>query len=403
MPIVFAQPGTWAGYVKTDGSIAVNGTIVSAINNNVSSTELKTTIGTGAEYGGVAPAGYYAISIEGTSGDSVNFKICGIYVAVVAQSWSAGPHYNGTTPNFNLSVSKLANSVSCTYSCACSGNYCCSGATQYTNGEGTGTCQATVCTAPTTTTTTTTTTTSAAPSAAVEVKKTISTASPTVPAVATIETEKAKDLKVDKVTVEVKEALSNVQVTVKESSIPGGAGVAVAADQGATYKYVEITTNVEAAKLEKVKVNFKVENSWLTSNNIDEDKVALQRYANNQWNKLTTTKTSSDATYVYYEAETSALSVFAITGEKKVAAPAGEKCPTCPSPSAWSTCVNDKQTRTNYRCSESTNYSCVSYTEEQSCKVTVPGAAVGKIPSWVYVIIVSVIAGLGFFYRAKRK
>ena len=42
-------------------------------------------------------------------------------------------------------------------------------------------------------------------------------------------------------------------------------------------------------------------------------------------------------------------------------------CPTCTSPSSWSTCANNQQSRTNYKCDSATNYQCQSYTEYQSC------------------------------------
>lgn len=46
----------------------------------------------------------------------------------------------------------------------------------------------------------------------------------------------------------------------------------------------------------------------------------------------------------------------------------GPQCPTCPNPSTWSECdANAVKTRTNYKCSEDTDYECESYTESQNC------------------------------------
>ncbi|UCD02744.1 MAG: hypothetical protein JSV63_03075, partial [Candidatus Aenigmatarchaeota archaeon] len=43
---------------------------------------------------------------------------------------------------------------------------------------------------------------------------------------------------------------------------------------------------------------------------------------------------------------------------------AGPQCPTCSNPSTWSECdANAVKTRTNYKCSEDTEYECESYTE----------------------------------------
>jgi len=47
----------------------------------------------------------------------------------------------------------------------------------------------------------------------------------------------------------------------------------------------------------------------------------------------------------------------------------GLSCPTCPNATSWSTCTSSKQTRTAYRCNATTNYTCQSYTESQSCTV----------------------------------
>jgi len=44
-----------------------------------------------------------------------------------------------------------------------------------------------------------------------------------------------------------------------------------------------------------------------------------------------------------------------------------QQCPTCLQPSAWSSCVNSQQNRTNYKCDSTTNYLCQSYLETQSC------------------------------------
>lgn len=43
-------------------------------------------------------------------------------------------------------------------------------------------------------------------------------------------------------------------------------------------------------------------------------------------------------------------------------------CPDCPSPGTWSACNEDAiKTRTNYRCSEATEFECQSYTEDMAC------------------------------------
>jgi len=68
-------------------------------------------------------------------------------------------------------------------------------------------------------------------------------------------------------------------------------------------------------------VNFIVEKSWVTENNIDESTIRLNRYSDGTWNPLVTTEISSDSSYLYLEAKTLGFSPFVITG-KKVSLPA---------------------------------------------------------------------------------
>ena len=127
---------------------------------------------------------------------------------------------------------------------------------------------------------------------------------------------KSATLGIQEIKVEVKNSVSNVQVKVEESSKPTEAPDAIGIE-GEVYKYIEVTkTNMEDADINKVRIKFKVEKSWVNNNNIDPDTIALNRYADGQWNKLPTTKLSEDDNYYYYEAESPGLSVFAITGEK---------------------------------------------------------------------------------------
>ena len=47
----------------------------------------------------------------------------------------------------------------------------------------------------------------------------------------------------------------------------------------------------------------------------------------------------------------------------------GSKCPECPAVGSYSECDEQAmKTRTNYRCSEATNFECESYTEEAQCR-----------------------------------
>jgi hypothetical protein len=59
-------------------------------------------------------------------------------------------------------------------------------------------------------------------------------------------------------------------------------------------------------------VGFKVEKSWLNNSTANESTIILQWY-DNGWHPLYTEKIGEDENYVFYEAEVSAYSSFAIT------------------------------------------------------------------------------------------
>ena len=187
-------------------------------------------------------------------------------------------------------------------------------------------------TGPTTTTTTATTLASSA-SQATTTTTTIATTTttttiPPTEEVVTVTSIKANEsasfsisnsdvLKVQNITIKVKNNVTNVKVTVKESSLPSNASLVIATDKGTVYKYLEITkANITDDDIENVKIKFKVDKEWTNNNTIDTSTIALYRYANGNWTKLTTRLLSSDNDYHYFEAESSSLSIFAIAGEK---------------------------------------------------------------------------------------
>ncbi|NPE29422.1 PGF-pre-PGF domain-containing protein [Methanococcoides sp. SA1] len=66
-------------------------------------------------------------------------------------------------------------------------------------------------------------------------------------------------------------------------------------------------------------IGFRVNNSWINDNNINESTIILNRYHDDEWNRLTTTKTGVGEGYLYFEAKTPGFSPFAITGEENEA------------------------------------------------------------------------------------
>ena len=89
------------------------------------------------------------------------------------------------------------------------------------------------------------------------------------------------------------------------------------------YKYLDIKLTaddeyVEEDNIKSLKFKFKVEQTWITDNNIDKVTIILIRYHDGEWQNLSTTLTSEDETYIYYEAESPGCSTFAVVGSKVV-------------------------------------------------------------------------------------
>jgi len=127
-----------------------------------------------------------------------------------------------------------------------------------------------------------------------------------------------KDMDVSMLTLKADANASNVEVKIEKvertPDIPEPPGTAY------TYFDIEVK-NPGTVKIEG-KVEFKVAKSWIASDNIDEATVTLSRYdeSGGEWKALPTHKTGEDDDFVYFEAQTSEFSMFAVTGKKKVEA-----------------------------------------------------------------------------------
>jgi PGF-pre-PGF domain-containing protein len=87
---------------------------------------------------------------------------------------------------------------------------------------------------------------------------------------------------------------------------------------GIVYQYIVVEKkNLNDENIKLVKIKFRLEKSWIDSNNIDNLTVSLNRYQDETWVKLSTVKVSEDRDYIYYETETGSLSLFAITGSSE--------------------------------------------------------------------------------------
>ena len=87
---------------------------------------------------------------------------------------------------------------------------------------------------------------------------------------------------------------------------------------GEIYQYLSVSkTGLSDSNLQDTKIKFRLEKTWLNSNNVDEDSIKLYRYVGGVWNLLSVTKKDSDSSYIYYEAATPGFSYFVVSGTKK--------------------------------------------------------------------------------------
>ncbi|MFH8121251.1 MAG: PGF-pre-PGF domain-containing protein, partial [Candidatus Aenigmatarchaeota archaeon] len=115
------------------------------------------------------------------------------------------------------------------------------------------------------------------------------------------------------------------------------------------YRYIRVDKkNIHDENITEVKLRFRVQKSWINSNNIKLDSIALYRYTY-RWEKLNTLRIGEDSEDIYFEASSPGLSYFAIAGEKSKQ--------TCP----YECCIGeaeyyDKACTSGYKCE---NHACI--------------------------------------------
>lgn len=113
--------------------------------------------------------------------------------------------------------------------------------------------------------------------------------------------------------------VETLQIAIEEFT---GRPERVAVPSGVTYHYFGIvTTNVTAENISSSLVEFKILRLWVEQNGIDEGTIKLLRWSNSEWQRLQTRFLNADSEYLYFEASTEGLSLFAATGEQKVIPP----------------------------------------------------------------------------------
>ena len=160
---------------------------------------------------------------------------------------------------------------------------------------------------------------------------------------------------------------------------------------GKVYQYLQLThSNVADSDVSGVTITFKVPKSWLASNGVAEGDVVLYRYSNNAWIPLSTTMTSSDSDYATYQSSSPGFSLYAV-GNKEAApaAPVTEQ-PTEPSTEAPTEAPPTAET-------PPTSAGTTTTAPDED------GGLSNTAMAWIVVIVIAVVAGVGYFIYQRRK
>ncbi len=131
---------------------------------------------------------------------------------------------------------------------------------------------------------------------------------------ALVEITKSEETNVNKIAIVIKNAVNNLVINIEKVTEKPSE---VSQPSAKVYHYIKIDkVNLTDANVNSATIDFQVEKSWISANNIDDSTIALNRFSNG-WQKLVTTKLREDAKYVYLSAQSPGLSVFAITAAEK--------------------------------------------------------------------------------------
>lgn len=339
----------FTGTVTIGSNTSTTGAFVAAYINGV--MKANCTVGKNCGEGLATDYSYFFDVTGGNNGDAI---VLTIYNVTANNTYTFAT--SSITP-VNLTMRQSADNAACSWSSACSGGYCCSGATEY-HGNGVGACQSSECVAPPTTT----------PggggggggaSTPGEESQTKYTGLIQPGATKEVEYTKHDTLKITSISVTTTKQVTNAGIKVAESSA-SAAGYAITSDEGGAYKYLKITKMlISDDQIASVKIYFKVDKSWYTTNDYDPATTKMRRNVDDAWQDLATTKYKEDETYYYFYADSPGLSYFAITAQKKGYVPVvpeeeavcgdgvceyGETCSSCLDDCACGSdeeCIND--------------------------------------------------------------
>jgi len=226
--------------------------------------------------------------------------------------WIKIPHFSGIQPD-NIGDYDKANGQSCSAASECYGGYCvhgyCRSSSTYCgdgycdSGETSSSCPSDCGSS------------GGGSSTGTATKKTFVKITP---GVAQIMKFYNKATGIKQIKIQVKNKVQNVKITI--TKVDGKPATITKEISGKVYKYMNIDhENINDSDIDTAEIEFEVEKSWLTDNNLDPDSIKLMRYHNDDWEILETEKTSETANYYYYKAKTPGFSYFAIVGNPETA------------------------------------------------------------------------------------
>ncbi len=84
---------------------------------------------------------------------------------------------------------------------------------------------------------------------------------------------------------------------------------------GTVYKYFDVW--IGTYRIKKAIIKYRVNNSWIEDNNIDNIEILISNKTNKKWDRLENKIINKDSNYTYLESETKYLSSFVIVGLNK--------------------------------------------------------------------------------------
>ncbi|MGB8216013.1 MAG: PGF-pre-PGF domain-containing protein [Candidatus Methanoperedens sp.] len=128
---------------------------------------------------------------------------------------------------------------------------------------------------------------------------------------------KAPELAIYEIVVTDKENEDDIAFRVE--ALNGASKLVTFYPPGTVYKNVNIWAGTK--RIKEALIRFKVENTWLGSNNFAGSDIKMIKWDGSKWVQIETAEKTMNSTYTYYEAKTDSFSSFAITGLKGVVVP----------------------------------------------------------------------------------